>query len=150
VRIMTPYFLPNQFLAGALMVAALRGVDVEVIVPSRTNLLFIGWAMASHFQRLLEHRVKIFLSPPPFDHSKVLLVDDNWCLVGSTNWDQRSLRLNFEANIEVVDAGLAERLNVIFNTRKAESQAVDLAAVQRAPITIRLRNNFMRLFSPYL
>ncbi len=150
IRIMTPYFLPNPFLAGAMMVAALRGIDVEVIVPSRSNLPFIGWAMASHFQRLLEHRVKIFLSPQPFDHSKVLLVDDSWCLVGSTNWDQRSLRLNFEANIEVVDAGLAERLNAIFNTRKAESQAVDLSAVQRAPITIRLRNNFMRLFSPYL
>lgn len=150
VRIMTPYFLPNQVLASALMVAALRGVDVEVIVPQRTNLPFIGWAMASYFQRLLEHRVKIFLSPPPFDHSKAMVIDDQWCLVGSTNWDPRSLRLNFEANLEVVSADFAKQLAAQFEARRAESHPVSLSAVQRAPLTTKLRNNFMRLFSPYL
>jgi cardiolipin synthase len=150
VRIMTPYFLPNQVLASGLMVAALRGVDVDVVVPARTNIPFIGWAMAANFQRLLEHRVRIFLSPPPFDHSKVMVVDDRWSLVGSTNWDPRSLRLNFEANIESFDPVLATRLSAYVERRKTDSRPVDLAAVQRAPLSIRLRNNFMRMFSPYL
>ncbi|MBM3513265.1 MAG: cardiolipin synthase [Alphaproteobacteria bacterium] len=150
VRVMTPYFLPNQILAAALMSAALRGVDVEVMVPSQTNIPFIGWAMAAGFQNLLEHRVKIFLTPPPFDHGKLMTVDDRWGLIGSTNWDPRSLRLNFEANLECFDPAFVGKLDAIFEHRKAIARMVDLAAVRRAPLGVRLRNNFMRLFSPYL
>ena len=150
IRIMTPYFIPNGQLVSALAIAAMRGVDVEILIPEKTNIPFVGWAMAANFERLMTHGVKIYLNPPPFDHSKLMVVDGNWVLVGSTNWDQRSLRLNFEANLECHDASLADALEKYFDRKKACSKAVSLAAVQAAPLWIRLRNNFVRLFGPYL
>ncbi|MDX2221850.1 MAG: phospholipase D-like domain-containing protein, partial [Rhodospirillaceae bacterium] len=107
ILIMTPYFLPPLSLANALMVAAQRGIAVDVVLPARSNVFFMDWAMQANFEVLLDRGVRIHHSPAPFDHSKVLVVDRTWCLIGSTNWDQRSLRLNFEANLECFDAVLA-------------------------------------------
>jgi len=150
IRIMTPYFIPNGTLVSALCVAAMRGVDVEIVVPERVNIPFVGWAMAANFERLLTSGVKIYLNPPPFDHSKLMVVDGHWSLVGSTNWDQRSLRLNFEANLECLDAAFAAELEGYVEAKKTLSRQVMLSAVKAAPLYVRLRNNFMRLFGPYL
>jgi len=150
VRVMTPYFIPNGLLVSALAVAAMRGVEVEIIVPERSNIPFLGWATAANFERLMIHGVKIHLNPPPFDHSKVMVVDGAWSLVGSANWDQRSLRLNFEANLECLDAGLGAELEAYMAAKKARSRQVSLDAVKAAPLYVRLRNNFIRLFGPYL
>ena len=150
VRIMTPYFLPNDVIASGLIVAALRGVNVEVIVPRDLNIPLINWAMTAKFQRLLEHGVKIFRGPPPFEHSKVLVVDGLWSLVGSTNWDQRSLRLNFEANLECYDPALGAELEAYFAEKKASAAPVDLMRLKRKPLAARLRNSVVRLLSPYL
>jgi cardiolipin synthase len=150
VRIMTPYFIPNGSVMSALTVAAMRGVDIEVVVPEKTNLPFVGWAMAANFERLLTHGIKIFLNPPPFDHSKLMVVDGDWVLLGSANWDQRSLRLNFEANLECHDAELGARLEAYVESKKTLGREISLAAVKAAPLTVRLRNNFVRLFGPYL
>jgi cardiolipin synthase len=106
--------------------------------------------MAANFELLMSHGVKIYLSQPPFDHSKVMIVDGNWSLVGSTNWDQRSLRLNFEANLECLDAALAAALQGYFVAKKAKARQVSLEAVRAAPLYVKLRNNFVRLFAPYL
>jgi cardiolipin synthase len=150
IRIMTPYFIPNPTLISALAVAAMRGVEVEVLIPERTNIPFLGWGMAANFETLMTHGVKIYLSPPPFDHSKLMLVDGSWSLVGSTNWDQRSLRLNFEANLESLNAALGAQLQGYFSAKKAKARQVSLEAVKAAPLYIKLRNNFVRLFGPYL
>lgn len=150
VRIMTPYFIPNGALVSALCVAAMRGVDVEIVVPERSNIPLIDWAMAASFETLLTHNVKIFLGAPPFDHSKAMIVDGHWSLVGSTNWDQRSLRLNFEANLECLCPLLGAELERYIEGKKAKSKAVSLAKVRAAPPVVRLRNNFVRLFGPYL
>jgi len=150
IRVMTPYFLPNEKLMSALAVAALRGVDVQVIVPARTNIAPIGWAMAANYEYLLEHGVRLFESGEPFDHSKLMVVDDRWSLIGSMNWDQRSFRLNFEANLECFDDDLAARLTGYFENRKAESRPVTVDAVRATPLALKLRNRFVRLFSSYL
>ena len=150
IRIMTPYFIPNGTLISALCVSAMRGVDVDIVIPAKTNIPFIGWAMAANFEHLMTHGVKIYLSPTPFDHSKLMIVDGTWSLVGSSNWDQRSLRLNFEANLECLDAALGAELENHFASQKARAQQVALDAVKAAPIYVRLRNNFIRLFGPYL
>lgn len=150
VRVMSPYFIPNSALVSALCVTAMRGVAVEVIVPEKTNIPFVGWAMAANFERLMTHGIRVFLNPPPFDHSKLMVVDERWSLVGSTNWDQRSLRLNFEANLECADPDLAQTLTRYFADKRNKSHEVSLAAVRAAPLYVRLRNNFVRLFSPYL
>lgn len=150
VRVMTPYFLPNDILTSALCVCALRQVDVEVLVPAHTDILLVDWAMRAEFQELLEHGVKIFVGGAPFDHSKVMIVDGVWALVGSSNWDQRSLRLNFEANLECYDADLGEQLEVYYERAKVHSRPVYLDEVRAQPLPVQLRNNFARLFAPYL
>ncbi len=150
VRIMTPYFLPNDVLASALMVAALRGVSVEVIIPKKLDIPFIDWAMTAKFQRLMEHGVRIFRTPAPFDHSKIMTVDSVWSLVGSTNWDQRSLRLNFEANLECYDAAFSREVEAYFDARKSLATPVSLKHLKQMPRSIRLRNNLVHLLSPYL
>jgi cardiolipin synthase len=150
VRVLTPYFLPNDILRHALEVCALRGVSVEIIVPQRTDIPVVDWAMAAQFEDLLEHGVKLYASPPPFDHSKLMLVDEVWALVGSSNWDQRSLRLNFEANLECYDADLAGELEALFASKRIAAQPISLEAVKAQSRPVRLRNNFAGLFAPYL
>ena len=150
VRVMTPYFLPNDILTSALCVCALRKVDVEVLVPAKTDITLVDWAMRAEFQELLEHGVKVFVGNAPFDHSKVMTVDDVWSLVGSSNWDQRNLRLNFEANLECYDADLCAALDAYYEKAKANARPVYLDEVRSQTLPIQLRNNFARLFAPYL
>lgn len=150
VHILTPYFLPNEILTNALGVCAMRGVSVQVVIPSRTDIALVDWAMEAKFRYLLEHGVKIYRSPPPFDHSKLMIVDSVWTLVGSSNWDQRSLRLNFEANLECYDEDFARGLEVHFDGVKKIAKPVPLADLVTQSLKTRLRNNFARLFAPYL
>ncbi len=103
VLIVTPYFLPDAGLITALNVTALRGVAVDIVLPERNNLRLVQWASTALLWQVLEQGCWVWLSPPPFDHSKLMVVDGTWALVGSANWDPRSLRLNFEFNLECYD-----------------------------------------------
>ncbi|MXE50959.1 cardiolipin synthase, partial [Escherichia coli] len=96
VRIWTPYFVPDQPMIAALSTAALRGVRIDVLTPANGDHPTVQWAARAHYWQVLEHGVRIFERPGPFDHSKLMLVDGAWCCLGSANWDARSLRLNFE------------------------------------------------------
>lgn len=150
VRIATPYFLPEPTLVAALNLAAMRGVAVHILLPERSNLPFVQWASTAHWWQVLERGCRIWLSPPPFDHSKVFVIDDGWSLVGSTNWDPRSLRLNFEFNVETYDAGLAGELARWFDGRLGRARETSLAEVDARPLPIRLRDGTARLFTPFL
>ena len=150
VRILTPYFLPNDILRHALEVCALRGVTVEVVVPRRTDIAIVDYAMAAQFENLLEHGIRLYYSRGPFDHSKLMVVDGVWTLVGSSNWDQRSLRLNFEANLEAYDADLAGGLERHFGEKRDAARPILLDEVKAWRWARRLRNNLARLFAPYL
>ena len=150
IRIITPYFLPDEVMTRALQLAALRGVSVEILIPRENNLFGFDWAMESGFKRLLEAGVKIYRTTPPFDHSKVLVVDGVWSSVGSCNWDARSFRLNFECNLECVSHNLARRLCDVFEMKKSGSEEVSLDVICQRPAPVRLRNGIARLFSPYL
>jgi cardiolipin synthase A/B len=150
VRIMTPYFLPDPALLTALNVAALRGVEVEVVIPSKGNLALVQWASTAQLDQLLEKGVRIFASPPPFDHSKLMVVDGCWTLLGSANWDSRSLQLNFELNVECYDPFLGEAMDALFEERRRASRPVTLEAVQGRPFPVKIRDGVARLFSPYL
>jgi cardiolipin synthase len=148
IRLMTPYFLPSEVLLTSLAMAAMRGVAVDVIVPTRSNHVYVDWAMRAHIGPLLDNGVRIWRNPPPFDHSKLLVVDDEWCLIGSANMDLRSLRLNFELNLEVYDSVLAATLNGFMSVRQTRPIThADLAA--RGLLT-RLRDAGVRLAMPYL
>ncbi len=150
VRVMTPYFLPDAALISALNLAALRGVTVDLLLPAHNNLPFVHWASQAHWWQVLERGCRLWLTPPPFDHSKLFLVDDCWALVGSTNWDPRSLRLNFEFNVECYDPALAWRLSAWFEERRRAARPVTLAEVDARPFLIRLRDGMARLLTPYL
>jgi cardiolipin synthase len=150
VRVATPYFLPEPALISALNVAALRGVSVELLLPEHNNLPLLHWASRAHWWQVLERGCRLWLSPLPFDHSKILTVDDCWCLVGSANWDPRSLRLNFEFNIECYDRALVQHLNAIFDAKRERARSVTLDEVDRRNIPARLRDGVARLLTPYL
>ncbi len=150
VRILTPYFLPDEPLIAALNAAALRGVEVDVMIPARTNFRFLDWAVRGELWKLLPHGCRIWLTPPPFDHSKAMTVDGGWALLGSSNWDPRSLRLNFELCVECYDPAFTALLDEVLLGRRAQAErftAEDFAALSRAA---RLRNATARLLSPYL
>jgi cardiolipin synthase len=150
VVVMTPYFLPDQAIISALNVAAMRGVDVDIILPSRSNLPAVHWAMWAQLWQVLERGCRVWLTPPPFDHSKVFLVDNGWALVGSTNWDPRSLRLNFEFNLECYDANLAGALEELVRNKLKPARRLTLEEVDSRSLPIRLRDGVARLLTPFL
>lgn len=150
VRIVTPYFLPNEVLISGIEVAVNNGVTVELIVPRKSNLFYMSWAMASMFHSFVKRGVHVYLSDPPFDHSKIFLVDDEWYSIGSSNWDDRSFRLNFELNLEGRDRAFALALNQLVDAKRDRAQRVSLAELQSVSVLRRLRNSVVRLFAPYL
>lgn len=150
VSIMTPYFLPDQRLISAMNVAALRGVSVEVLVPEKGNQPVVQWASTAQFEQMLDRGVQIFETPPPFDHSKLMIVDGCWVFFGSANWDPRSLELNFEFNVEAYDPPLAARLGSVFQERRESGRLVSLEDVRGRSVFAKLRDGVARLFSPYL
>ncbi len=150
VIVMTPYFLPDSPLVSALSVAALRGVRVDVIVPARVNLRLVQWAMWRHFEDVLGEGVKVWLSPPPFAHQKLMLVDNEWVLFGSANWDARSLRLNFELNVECYDVELARSLRAYAEAHIQKAEALTFERLESRSAFERVRDGMARLFVPYL
>jgi cardiolipin synthase len=150
VLIATPYFLPDAGLISALNTAALRGVSVDILLPEKNNLKVVQWASFALYWQVLDRGCRIWHSPPPFDHSKLMLVDDQWALVGSTNWDQRSMRLNFELNLECYGAGLAAPMRAWFERRREVAREVSQADMDNRSVPRRLRDGIARLLSPYL
>lgn len=150
VRIVSPYFLPDSRLMEALAVAALRGVKVEIYLPSDNNVKVVEWAAAAQIGLIMEHGCRVFVTRPPFDHTKLTLVDDIWALVGSTNWDPRSLRLNFEFNVECYHPHLSEQLHAIVDNKAEGAREITLEDLEARSFLTKLRDGLARLLSPYL
>lgn len=150
VRVLTPYFLPETAIATAFNLAAMRGVQVDIALPERGNLPLVQWAMWGDFRKVLEHGCRVWLTPRPFDHSKLMVVDDLWVVFGSPNWDPRSLRLNFELGVECYDPALATRMGQLFDQRIASARRLELQELERRPWPLQIRDGVARLFTPYL
>ncbi len=150
IRIMTPYFLPDAVLITALNAAAMRGVRVQVVLPQLNNLPWVHWAGMGGISQLIERGCEVFLSPGPFDHTKLMTVDGRWLFLGSINWDDRSLRLNFELNVEAYDTQTAAIANAHIEAKLAASRLVLIEHLLNRSFPVRLRDGFARLFSPYL
>jgi cardiolipin synthase len=150
VRIMTPYFIPNRALLSVLTAAALRGIEVDIILPRRNNLPYMAWAAQAFLWELLERGIRVYYQPPPFAHSKYLLIDRAYALVGSSNLDTRSLRLNFEFNLEIYDHATAGALHRHFEEVRGRSRRTTIEEVDNRPLPIKLRDAATKLFAPYL
>lgn len=150
VQIVTPYFLPDPALTTAVNLAAMRGVRVDIILPANSNLPFVDWASRAMWWQVLERGCRLWLTPPPFDHSKLMIVDGHWVLFGSANWDPRSLRLNFELNVECYGRDFAQAMEAIVQQKLRGAREVTLAEADGRPVLTKLRDSTARLFSPYL
>lgn len=150
ILVVTPYFLPDAALMTALNVAALRGLAVDVVLPERSNISLVQWAATAQLWQIVERGCRIWLTPPPFDHTKLMVVDGMAAFVGSANWDARSLRLNFEFNLECYDAELARALTRIAQAKIRSARQVSLAELNGRSLPVRLRDGMARLCSPYL
>ena len=150
IRIVTPYFLPDAALSTALQVAALRGVDIDIAFPEKNNLRLVQWASWAKIFQFVARGCRIWLTPPPFDHSKLMTVDSLWSFIGSTNWDPRSLRLNFEFNVECYDQPLAAELDGLIDQKIAKSRSLTLADLDTRSFPTQLRDGAAWLLSPYL
>ncbi len=150
IYIVTPYFLPDASLIEALNVADLRGVDVNIVLPRINNLLLVQWASQANLWQLLSRGVQIWTTPPPFDHSKLMVVDDSWAMFGSANWDPRSLRLNFEFNVECYSQQLAREISQLIREKIAIAEQVTIADIDSRSLPVKLRDGLARLATPYL
>jgi cardiolipin synthase len=149
-RICTPYFIPDSALVSALNAAALRGVEVDILLPGRSDLPHVQWAAWGQLWQVLERGCRVWAGLGRFDHSKLMVVDGAWTLVGSANWDTRSLRLNFELDLECYGGELGPALESLLLEKRANSRAVSLAEVDARPLPVKLRDGAARLLAPYL
>ncbi len=150
VFVQTPYFLPTEGLLRALQTAALSGVDVRVMVPKKSDSLMLDHATRSYFVECLQAGIKIYLYGGGMLHAKMVLVDDEFVSVGSTNFDFRSFEHNFEANMQIYSADVNGQMSQIFLQDMQESHRINLAEWKKRPISQKAAASLVRLLSPIL
>ncbi len=150
VQIMTPYFIPPLELVAALQAAALRGVEVSLVLPRRSNLRYIDWATLHWIPALVARGVRVHLQEPPFSHAKLFVVDGRYAHIGSVNVDTRSLRLNFEIAVEVYNGNRCRELSDFIARRAASVPALTARDMEGLMLAERIRNALCWLVSPYL
>ncbi len=148
IVVMTPYFLPDERLGAALSLAAMRGVRVDVVMPRKSNQTLVNWAARANVGPILSDGVRVWLSPPPFRHSKLMIVDSEWLLIGSCNWDIRSFRLNFELCVESYAA--EEAVLLAGFVARCRGELLTEADLRARSLAVRLRDALARLCMPYL
>jgi cardiolipin synthase len=149
VWLTTPYFVPSQAALFALGGAAMRGLDVRLLIPRRSDSLLVDASARSYFHGLQETGVRIYLYGPRMMHCKSLLVDDELAVIGSANFDSRSFRLNFELSVLFCDRCVAADLDRILAADLALAHEVTKPA-PKPSFPQRLGEAFARLFSPTL
>jgi len=150
VRIQSPYFLPDVSLVDGLATAARRGVCVDIVIPGANNLKLVHAAMMAQIDQLILTGCRVWRASGTFDHSKLFTVDGGWSYVGSSNLDPRSLRLNFELDLEVYDRNLTQQLDARIDATIAKGERITIRSLRRRSFLLRLRDKIVWLASPYL
>jgi cardiolipin synthase len=150
VWVTTPYFVPDEPMLAALTGAALRGVDVRVLVPRKSDLRIVTAAARSYYEELLAAGVRIHEYLPRVLHAKTLVVDENFAAIGTANLDNRSFRLNYEVSAVILDAATNATLASAFADDLARSREVDAGGLARKSLGTRLFEGGARLLSPLL
>jgi cardiolipin synthase len=150
IRLMTPYFVPEPPLLAALQLAAMRGVDVAILVPEKCDHFYLTHVMRSYYDDLLPHGVRIFEYRPRLLHAKVVTVDGRWMMTGSANLDIRSLRLNFELNVLTGCTETTSAVDRLFEINARDAHEVMLAAYQKRPLRHKIAEAVFRPAAPLL
>ena len=148
--IISPYFVPDSPYVKSLCMAAARGVDVRIIAPKLNNHFYVKMASRSLYATLLNSGVRIFERENVFVHTKAMLVDREWAMLGSSNCDIRSFRLNLELDAVIRGEQITNELYELFKTELNESSEIFLSDVERKAWFIRVAENVCGLFSPVL
>ncbi|PHM64078.1 cardiolipin synthetase [Xenorhabdus stockiae] len=146
----TPYFVPSDDLMHAICTAAMRGVDVSIVVPSQNNSFLVRWASRAFFTELLEAGVKIYQFEGGLLHTKSVLVDGQLSMVGSVNLDMRSLWLNFEITVVIDDELFGSDLMLVQQDYITRSVLLDSEEWQKRPVRQRVLERLCYFFSPLL
>ena len=150
IWIASPYFVPDRGIVAALQLAALRGVDVRVIIPDEPDGPMVAMANWSFTRELLACGVKVFRYQGGFMHQKVLLMDDRLAGVGTANFDNRSFRLNFEITLLANDLFFAREVENMLESDLGRSRQVSLEEFASKPAWFTLGMAVARLFAPVL
>ncbi len=150
VLIVTPYFVPTRDLMRALRTSALRGVNVRLVVPKKNNHFYAGLAGRALYQELLDSGVRIYERHPPFIHAKALIIDASTSVIGTSNFDNRSLRLNYESNLVVYDDVFSNRLKKTVLEDIVQSTEIRAADWRRRPAWKKTAENLAYLMMPVL
>lgn len=150
VYVMTPYFLPNESLLRALQVAALSKADVRIIIPRRSDSDMLRWASCSYIRECISAGIKIYMYYDGMLHSKVVLTDDEFVTVGSTNFDFRSFEHNFEGNLLIYSRDFNERMSRHFEETMRHSTRINPHEWSQRPLADKAMESLMRLFAPIL
>jgi cardiolipin synthase len=148
--IVSPYFVPDESVVSALQLAALRGVDVRIMLPEKADNKLVYLAGFSYFHQMINSGIKMYRYKKGFLHQKVILVDDQLAMVGTANFDNRSFRLNFEITMVFADKECNEAVsNMLEEDFKNSTSVCTDDYDKRSPI-FKLFTRISRLFSPIL
>jgi len=150
VSIITPYFAPDTTMIVALQSAAYRGLRVQLLIPSFSNHWLTLWAGRSFYEELIEAGVEIYEYHDALLHSKVVIIDDSWGMVGSANMDQRSFRINLEVTTVLYDDKLAMNLREDFDRLLTKAERIQSRAINKWSFRETLVLGLARLVSPLL
>ncbi|HSW44955.1 MAG TPA: phospholipase D-like domain-containing protein, partial [Phycisphaerae bacterium] len=150
ISVITPYFVPDGAMILALQAAAYRGVRVRLLIPSCTDHWITLWAGRSYYHELCSAGVEVYEHRRTMLHSKVMIVDEEWAMVGSANIDERSFRLNFEITTILYSRELAEVLYADFESLVGQSRRITPKDPATLPLAESLRLGLARLTSPLL
>ncbi|PKP37552.1 MAG: cardiolipin synthase [Bacteroidetes bacterium HGW-Bacteroidetes-14] len=150
IYLITPYFTPNETLLNALKIAALGGVDVCLMIPEKGDSPVTHWCSLSYAAEMLEAGVKVYLFSKGFNHSKVISIDGEFCIVGSANFDNRSMEHNFEITSIIYNSEITLKLDRQF--LKDTERCISLAGSKwaRRGFKNQVKESFARLLSPLL
>jgi len=150
IRLETPYFVPHAALRMALIHACYRGVRVQLVLPTRSDAPVVLWAGRSFYSELLEAGVEIYEFDGGMLHSKIVTVDDRWCMLGTANMDVRSFRLNFEVTALLYDQQVTQELSASIERHCARARRITLRDVWQRGAHLQLFEGVARLFAPLL
>jgi cardiolipin synthase A/B len=150
VSIMTPYFIPDGAMMAALEVAALRGIDLKIVLPQKNDQPLVKWASRSYYSELLKSGVKIYEFEPKVLHAKLLTVDDEFTLIGSGNMDIRSFKLNFEVTLIIQDSNVNQQAQTLFDNDLRKSNEILLEKFQKRGLIQEITENTCRILGPIL